>query len=59
MKLMEENKMGNSFEDDEEKMVDFWMLTKDEFLYAYSYLTEEDYDATVDCVFENNILPIN
>lgn len=35
------------FCDDEEKMVDFKTLTKEEFLFSYSYLTEEEYDATV------------
>ncbi len=39
--------MKISFEDDEEKMNDFWELTKEEFLDSYSYLTEEEYDATV------------
>lgn len=35
-----------SFIDDEEKMADFKVLSKDEFLFSYSYLTEEEYDAT-------------
>lgn len=35
-----------SFIDDEEKMRDFRILTKDEFLRSYSYLTEEEYDVT-------------
>lgn len=34
------------FLDDIEKMVDFAILTKEEFLASYSYLTEEEYDAT-------------
>lgn len=34
------------FTDDDEKMQDFYSLTKDEFLASYSYLTEEEYDAT-------------
>lgn len=34
------------FVGDHEKMVDFAELTKDEFLDSYSYLTEEEYDAT-------------
>lgn len=34
------------FIDDEEKMRDFPILTKEEFLASYSYLTEEEYDAT-------------
>lgn len=34
------------FCNDEEKMADFWILTKEEFLLSYSYLTEEEYDLT-------------
>ena len=36
------------FADDKEKMVDFKNLTKEEFLFSYSYLTEEEYDLTVE-----------
>lgn len=39
-----------SFLDDEEKMRDFKELTKEEFLFSYSYLTEEEYDATMRCL---------
>jgi len=35
------------FLDDEEKMFDFMLLPKDEFLMSYSYLTEEEYEATL------------
>ena len=35
------------FIDDYEKMFDFFRLSKEEFLTSYSYLTEEEYDATV------------
>lgn len=35
-----------SFVTDEEKMHDFRILTKKEFLKSYSYLTEDDYDIT-------------
>ena len=31
------------FIDDEEKMIDFRKLSKDEFLLTYSYITEEEY----------------
>ena len=34
------------FTDDEEKMIDFKLLSKTEFLFSYSYLTEEEYDLT-------------
>lgn len=36
----------DNFVDDEEKMRDFYELSKDEFLMSYSYLTEEEYDNT-------------
>ena len=41
------------FIDDEEKMKDFYILSKDEFLASYSYLTEEEYDATYREVYGN------
>ena len=34
------------FCDDEEKMKDFNILSKDEFLSSYSYLVEEEYNLT-------------
>lgn len=34
------------FLDDKEKMEDFYVLSKEEFLNSYSYLTEEEYDLT-------------
>lgn len=39
-------KFNTPFIDDEEKMRDFYILSKSEFLASYSYLTEEEYDAT-------------
>tara|TARA_R110002020_G_scaffold438919_1_gene649394 strand:+ start:828 stop:1094 length:267 start_codon:yes stop_codon:yes gene_type:complete len=35
-----------SFIDDKEKMIDFYILSKQEFLQSYSYLTELEYDLT-------------
>ena len=35
-----------SFTDDKEKMRDFYILSKIEFLKSYSYLTELEYDLT-------------
>ncbi len=35
-----------SFTDDKEKMIDFFILSKKEFLKSYSYLTELEYDLT-------------
>lgn len=39
--------MTLDFIDDEEKMLDFHNLTKEEFLFTYSYLNEEEYNATL------------
>lgn len=38
--------MDKLFITDIEKMADFKVLTKEEFLDSYSYLTEDEYDAT-------------
>ena len=35
-----------SFIDDKEKMKDFYILSKEEFLESYSYLNEIEYDLT-------------
>lgn len=43
------------FINDGEKMRDFFTLTKEEFLDSYSYLTEEEYDATAKYVKEHNL----
>lgn len=45
-----EGKEVNNFLDDEEKMRDFHVLSKEEFLLSYSYLTEEEYHATLRAV---------
>lgn len=42
---MNDFKRANFF-NDPDKMRDFIMLTKDQFLRSYSYLTEEEYDNT-------------
>lgn len=39
-----------SFIDDNEKMVDFFRLTKEEFLSSYSYLEEDAYNSTLEDV---------
>lgn len=39
-------KSVHTFEDDREKMEDFFRISKDEFLAAYDYLDETEYDAT-------------
>ena len=38
----------DNFIDDLEKMRDFMILTKEEFLESYSYLTEAEYDNTAE-----------
>ena len=38
--------LNKMFITDIPKMADFKVLTKEEFLSSYSYLTEDDYDAT-------------
>ncbi len=43
-KNMEKNML--SFIDDEEKMRDFAKISREDFLSSYSYLSEEEYDAT-------------
>lgn len=45
----------NPFIDDGEKMRDFFTLTKEEFLDSYSYLTEKEYNATIEYVKRHNI----
>ena len=40
-------KITTPFIDDIEKMKDFYTLSKEEFLKSYSYLKEEDYNATM------------
>lgn len=39
-------KINKSFIKDVEKMNDFYILTKTEFLNSYSYITEEEYNNT-------------
>ena len=35
-----------TFTSDYEKMRDFFQITKEDFLKSYSYITEQEYDAT-------------
>ena len=44
------------FIDDDKKMRDFFLLTKDEFLDRYKYLSENDYDATRELVKSKRII---
>ena len=50
--------MGFSFINDKEKMSDFILISKEEFLESYSYLTEESYVATVVDILERLELDI-
>jgi hypothetical protein len=43
-----------NFINDEEKMRDFILLSKEEFLMSYSYLTEKEYDNTMQLWKEAN-----
>lgn len=52
---IKQNNEELSFIDDKEKMRDFKELTKEEFLFSYSYLTEEEYDATMRCLKHRGI----
>lgn len=45
---MKEDFTKGNFYDDYEKMRDFRHLTKAEFLQSYSYLTEEEYENTLE-----------
>ncbi len=47
---MKNNFRNCNFIDDTEKMRDFYILSKEEFLFSYSYLTEEEYDNTAEIV---------
>jgi len=51
IELLESDEHG--FIDDKEKMKDFGLLPKDEFLKSYSYLSESEYEATK--LFTNKI----
>lgn len=46
MQVPTQNKKPTHFCDDEEKMFDFAILSKEDFLKSYSYLTEEEYNLT-------------
>ena len=43
-----------NFIDDKEKMRDFFTISKDEFLLSYSYLTEQDYEDTINELNKSN-----
>ena len=47
-----------NFIEDDEKMRDFFLLTKEEFLKSYSYLSEDDYNATKELVENKKIIEI-
>ncbi len=46
------NITGYDFTDDMNKMHDFMLLGKDEFLSSYSYLNEDDYYATYNAIMK-------
>lgn len=49
-KEFDEKYLKQSFLDDGEKLVDLLKLTKEEFLESYSYLSEVEYDRTVEAI---------
>lgn len=46
--------MGLSFINDEEKMIDLFFSSKRDFLNFYSYLSEEEYDATINDIVDKS-----
>ena len=46
---------GFDFIDDWEKMVDYFQMSKEDFLKFYSYLSEKDYEATDDRVVREGL----
>ena len=46
------------FIDDKEKMKDFFAMSKDSFLSSYSYLSEEEYDATVNKLINSAVFVV-
>ena len=50
--ILSGKKYYSDFMDDGDKMVDFFKLSKEEFLKSYSYLNEEEYNATLKKVKE-------
>lgn len=46
--LVHKQQSAKSFYDDDDKMLDLLLLSKEEFLKSYSYITEEDYNLTVE-----------
>ena len=52
--------IGHDFINDTDKMRDFFVLSKYEFLNSYSYLKEENYQATIDILWQKlGNIPIN
>lgn len=51
--MSKEFKMAN-FINDDEKMADFKILSKEEFLASYTYLTNEEYENTLKLWRHNN-----
>lgn len=53
LRSLYENHKAKPFSDDPDKVLDLLLLNKEEFLKSYSYLTEEEYDATVEDIKNN------
>lgn len=48
--VMKQKNRIEDFTDDADKMLDFFLLSKEQFLETYSYITEEDWDKTLERV---------
>lgn len=57
MKENEKTEKGWSFDTDREKMRDFSEISKDDFLFSYSYVSEKEYEATKKALHDMNTTP--
>ena len=48
-----ENKKAETFHNDTNKVADMLLIGKDEFLKSYSYLSEDDYNITINQILYN------
>lgn len=53
LKLVNENKKAETFHNDINKVADMLLIGKDEFLKSYPYLSEEDYNITINQILYN------
>lgn len=53
--IQSKEKTLTDFADDKEKMIDFKEMPKDAFLQSYSYITEEEYELTLNKINEKKL----